>query len=186
MFEIKEKQKLYALAGIILILAVFVYYNIIFKPLLFKFIAKNTEYSKLKGKLKADLKILANEVNIRNEYSSFKDKAEYLKKMLPAQDQISGLLSDFSTLAESSGVKILKIKPEENLSDPKKKAANNVYLEVPILIEARSGYHQLGQFINKLETGDRFIKVVDIDIKGNEQDPRRHGIKFRVITYVLK
>jgi Tfp pilus assembly protein PilO len=186
MAELKEKQKVYALVVILGILGILVYYNFIFKPLLFKFIAKNKEYSKLRVKVKADLKLLANEPAIRNEYASFKDKAEYLKRMLPAQDQISSLLSDFSSLAESSGVKILKIKPEENIADPKKKAVNNVYSEAPISVEARSGYHQLGDFINKLETGDRFIKIVDIDIKGNDQDPRHHNIKFKVITYVLK
>ena len=68
----------------------------------------------------------------------------------------------------------------------KAKQVNNAYTEFPILIEARAGYHQLGAFVNKLETMDRFIKITDIDIAGMEKDPRRHDIKMRIVTYVLQ
>ena len=186
MTDIKEKQKIYILAAIFGIAGLILYYNFLLKPQFAKFIAKNKEFRIIKEKVKSGEVLIANEAVLRRQYENFVKQAGYLEKRLPSQDQISSLLEDFSNVAESSGVKILRIKPlEEPAPLSKQKPVNNAYTEFPILIEARAGYHQLGAFINKLETMDRFIRVTDLDMAGNDKDPRHHDIKIRIITYVL-
>ena len=185
--EIPEKQKLYVLFAIFGFAGFMLYYNFLLKPQFAGFNAKNKEYRVVRGRVKNEEAMIANEASLNRQYDNFQKQAEYLQKRLPAQDQISSLLEDFSNVAESSGVKILRIKPlEEPVPLNKAKQANNAYTEFPILIEARAGYHQLGAFVDKLETMDRFIKITDIDIAGMEKDPRRHDIKMRIVTYVLQ
>ena len=187
MAELSEKQKLYALFAIFGFAGLILYYNFLLKPQFASFNAKNKEYRVVRGRVKNEEAMIANEASLNRQYDNFQKQAEYLQKRLPAQDQISSLLEDFSSVAESSGVKILRIKPlEEPVPLNKAKQVNNTYTEFPILIEARAGYHQLGAFVNKLETMDRFIKITDIDIAGMEKDPRRHDIKMRIVTYVLQ
>jgi Tfp pilus assembly protein PilO len=186
MIELKEEQKIYILIAIFGIAGFIFYYSILLKPQFSAFIARNKEFRIVKERVKNGEALIANETVVRRQHDNFKKQAGYLEKRLPGQDQISSLLEDFSNIAESSGVKILRIKP---LEDPapisKQKSANNSYTEFPILIEARAGYHQLGTFVNKIETMDRFIRITDIDVTGTDRDPRHHDIKMRIITYVL-
>lgn len=183
----KEKQKIYILVAIFVIAGLMIYYNLLLKPQFSSFIAKNKEFRVVKERVKAGEALIANKTELTRQYDNFKKQAGYLEKRLPSQDQISSLLEDFSDVAESSDVNILKIKPlEESAPLSKQKVVSNSYTEFPILIEARAGYHQLGAFVNKLETMDRFIKIIDMDVSGNAKNPRDHDIKIRIITYVLQ
>ncbi len=188
MADISEKQKIYILAAIFGIAGIMIYYTLLLKPQFSGFTAINKEYSVIRDRVKNGKALIANETGIRSQYGNLKKQAEYLEKRLPGQDKISSLLQDFSNVAESSGVKILSIKPLEELAPLSKqpKSANDSYAEFPILIESRAGYHQLGTFISKLETMDRFIKITDLNIIGTDSDPRHHNMKMRIITYVLK
>ena len=187
MTNINEKQKIYILIAIFGFAGLALYYNLLLKPQFSSFIAKNREFNIVKKRVKNGEALIANEAGINRQHIAFEKQAEYLEKRLPSHDQISSILEDFSNVAESSGVKILRIKPlEEPTSFSKQKGVNNSYIEFPILIEARAGYHQLGTFVNKLETMDRFIKITDIDIAGLDKDLRHHDIKMRIITYVLQ
>jgi len=183
----KEKQKIYILAAIFGIAGLLLYFNLLLKPQFSGFIARNKEFRVVKERVKAGEALIANTAELTRQHDNFKKQAGYLEKRLPSQDQISSLLEDFSDVAESSDVNILKIKPlEEAAPLSKQKVVNNAYTEFPILIEARAGYHQLGTFVNKLETMDRFIKIIDMDVLGNAKSPRDHDIKIRIITYVLQ
>ncbi|MFA5388921.1 MAG: type 4a pilus biogenesis protein PilO [Candidatus Omnitrophota bacterium] len=188
MADITEKQKIYILIAILGMAGLAVYYNFLLKPQFSKFMAKNKEFRVVKDRVKNEEVMISNEGGIKRQYENFEKQAEYLEKRLPGQDQVSSLLEGFSNVAESSGVKILKVKPLETpvTSASKQKAATEAYAEFPILIEARAGFHQLGDFVNKLENMDRFIKIMDIDITGVDKDPRRHDIKIRIVTYVLQ
>jgi len=187
MAEITEKQKIYILVAIFGIGGLVLYYSLLLKPQFSTFLARNREFKIVRARVKQGEALIANESGVRRQQENFKQQADYLKKRLPSQDQISSLLEDFSNVAEASGVKILKIKPiEEPVPLSKQKAINTAYSEFPILIEARAGFHQLGIFVNKLEAMDRFIKITDISVAGVEKDPRHHDIKMRMITYVLQ
>jgi type IV pilus assembly protein PilO len=183
----KEKQKIYILAAIFGIAGLMLYYNLLLKPQFSSFIARNKEFRVVKERVKTGEALIANKAELIRQHDNFKKQAGYLEKRLPGQDQISSLLEDFSDVAKSSKVNILKIKPLEEFAPiSKQKVVSNSYAEFPILIEASAGYHQLGAFVNRLETMDRFIKIIDIDVSGTVKNPRDHDIKIRIITYVLQ
>jgi Tfp pilus assembly protein PilO len=59
------------------------------------------------------------------------------------------------------------------------------YIEIPITINLRCSYHDLGRFINMIENSDRFMKVTDLTINTNP-DPMVHNIRLIVNIFVLK
>jgi len=55
---------------------------------------------------------------------------------------------------------------------------------MPIMITAKSGYHQLGNFISNLENEKRIINIEDLQIKYDASSPRMHNVVIMMKTYV--
>jgi len=183
----KEKQKMMVLFAIFGIVAIVLYFNLLLRPQFKKFIAANRDFQAVKARVRSADALIANEERIRTQYVNLSEQVGLFERRFARQDQVSGLLQDFSGIAESSGAKILRVMPLEAMDDASGVLSGNTfYTEFPILIEARAGYHQCGAFINKLENMDRFIRVDDIDIKARTGDSRRHHIKLRVTTYITQ
>jgi type IV pilus assembly protein PilO len=183
----KEKQKLYVLCAIVGLAAILFYYNLLLKPQFTRFIINNREFHSVKARVKAAENLIANSERIKKQYENIKKEAGFLERKFPVENKISGLLEDFSAIAESSGISILKIKPVQARRDSSKKESGpETYSEFPMLIEAKGGYHQCGAFIDKLENLDTFIKIDGIDISQNSGDARKHDIKLKLVTYVVQ
>lgn len=185
----KEKQKLYILFGIFGLAGLVFTFNLVLKPQFAKLGVMTAEYKKYKASVESAENLIKHEVSIRKQHEELKDQSGAYEQRLPAEDEISSLLEDFSKIADSTGVKILRIQPLErirlkNVTEAQEDAPE-MYSEFPILIEATAGYHQCGVFINKLEGADRFIKIGSFSIEGRKEDPRRHYVKLEVITYVM-
>jgi Tfp pilus assembly protein PilO len=185
-----EKKKLFellVLVGIFALAGLIAYYNLLLRPQFSGFIVANREFGALKRSVNTGKSLIANEDRIRRQYEEIQKQAGLLEKKFPGQDEVSSLLEDFSNIAESSGIKILKIRPLE-ASDgvPEAGTGGKLYSRFPILIEARAGYHQFAMFIDKLENMERFIGIDGIDIKARSEEPRRHGIRLRVTTFLMQ
>lgn len=139
--------------------------------------------NKVHGDVVVSERDVANINNLKKEIAKYQDKIESYEQMLPAEQEIPKLLENLSQMARDSNVKIIGITP----LPPKGQAQSSeqIYQEKPILITAKSGYHELGKFLSKLENSNRFMKVVDIKIKTNSATPKRHDVELLVLTYVL-
>lgn len=105
-------------------------------------------------------------------------------KGLPDEKEIPKFLENLSSVAKISDVKILGITPSELKVVKVKGKKSGYYREMTITITARSGYHQLGQFINNLEEGERFTTIRNLEIQQDSKSPRAHRIKLGLETYV--
>jgi Tfp pilus assembly protein PilO len=56
---------------------------------------------------------------------------------------------------------------------------------MPIAVNARAGFHELGKFFSAIENSGRFMKVADISIKSNKASPKKHDVELVVVTYTL-
>jgi type IV pilus assembly protein PilO len=141
------------------------------------------------GETKAYLETIALNVaridQFRHKVEAYKNKISSYEKRLPAEREIPALLEDLSNMAKTSGIKILSITPV--VAPPREGRArkDQIYQEMPIMITAKSGYHELGQFLASLENASRLMKVVDIDIKANKATPRKHDVELVVSTFIL-
>lgn len=90
------------------------------------------------------------------------DQRQRLSKMLDK----AKFIEELNTLAGRSGLTVLSMIPEE-------KVVTAVYLEkIGVKIGAEGNYHQLGEFISRVENLEQFAKVINvfIDTEASRED----------------
>jgi type IV pilus assembly protein PilO len=175
-----DPRKLAIAVGVVLLVLFLAYFNFILRP-------QVAQVSSLVAKMNSSrLDLKRAEVTIseipkyRKDIALYEDKVTRYEKMLPAEREIPSLLENLSDMAKGSNVKIIGITPSVTAGE---KGA--IYQELPILINARSGFHELGRFLTSLEYSERFIKIADIDIKMNSSNPKKHDVDLLLLTYIL-
>lgn len=182
------KNKREVLISLMVIAAVgfFVDINFLLRPQIRGLTGQLAEMGRLSSELKTASSDIASIENFKKEISLYKDKVLLYEKQLPVEQEIPSLLEYLSTIAKKSNITIIGITPgRPGVLKEGKSQEGQVYQEVPIVISAKSGYHELGIFLSNIENSDRFMKVVDIDIKVNKVTPRRHDVEVVLYTYVL-
>lgn len=110
---------------------------------------------------------------LREEHAGYAEQ-------LPAQKEISQFLEGLASTARNSGVTIISVRPLAIRAD----RAAKYYSELPVVISAKSGYHELGAFVNELERGGRFMSIPDLKISYDAASPRRHNVNMALKVYV--
>ena len=183
--ELDDTKKKTLLAYAFLLLAVIVaYFNIFLKPSITTIHKLVPEVHTLKADIKSVEDNLRFEETLKTRLEKSRVKMTEYEEEVSREKELPMLLENLSEMARESNVKILGIKPLTG--EVESSATKGVYQEIPILITAKSGYHELGKFINKLENGPRFMAVRDISIKGNRASSKKHDIQFTVYAYTFK
>ena len=124
--------------------------------------------------------------NDQNNRDLIKKKSETTIKELAddedrlgASSQLSSLLENLSAMALESGIKITSLKPIETTTPE----TGKLYVAVPIQIDATAGFHQLGAFLERLETGKTFFKITDIKVTASTTTDRKHSVEMMLETY---
>ncbi len=180
----KTKKETYTFIIIGVILFIFLYFQIFLKGAISQIFALNPEIRKLKTDIKNTKEDLHHEETLKKRLKNMEGKIDIYERKLPVEHEIPMLLEDLSMMAKDSYVKLLGITPV-SISVRRKQKESKVYREIPIMIRAKSGYHELATFINRLEDADRFMELSDVKIKSSKADFRRHDIELTVSTYVL-
>lgn len=173
----EEKRKILIIAlSSAALLALDIFF--ILRPICNKCADLKTQIVSVKNNINSLNQQISSMDNIKRQLEALRQEQSDYEKKFPKEEEIPALFDSLSNIALKSGVAIIAIKP----SHPAQEA---VFHEIPMEISAKGGYHQIGQFINKLETSDRFIEVKDIEIKQDNTTPRRHSLKLLVSTYIL-
>ncbi len=183
--QVDEKYHYFILAGVLLLVFVLNYFLIL--------------GNQLKALNKVNPKILVLESNIERfnnnlarlgqhkvDITSLKEKLVLLKGKARLEEEVPLILDLISRKANQTDVKIEQIMPvkaakEELLSD-----VDGKYILLPIFIQVRAGYHQLGKFLQKLENADMMSFVSELQIEGNESDIMRHNSEITIQTIIFK
>ncbi len=108
----------------------------------------------------------------QNRLSILKDKAGQLEKFieeleeaertfklamqaLPDKKEIPSLLANVSQSGRDAGLEFL-------LFEPKPEQLKNFYAEIPVQIQVKGGYHDVGQFFEKVAGLPRIVNIHDI------------------------
>ncbi len=183
MYISEEQRKFLVIVGgsiLILILDIF----FIIKPL----IGNMSNLQSQTGKLQASIGGLDQQIS---KLDSMNKKLEILKsdyalygKKFPRDEEVPSLVQTISEVAVASKVAISALKITE-ASGEKEAPPSEILREVPIEINVKGGYHQLGSFINKLEALDKFLKIKNIEITYEGATPRKHNLRLLILTYTL-
>ena len=184
-FKNKRTQTL-LLVALVSFIAAAAYLYFVFVPQVVRVFTLSGDVAKMKSELRSARLVIADTDKLKNDFKEHSEKVESYEKKLPVEQEIPALLESLSNMAKNSDIKIVSIVPAMSYFKVDKSAKKSlIYREIPILITAKSGYHELGHFLNNLENADRFMKVVDISIKANKTSPKKHDMELMICTYIL-
>jgi Tfp pilus assembly protein PilO len=140
-------------------------------------LSKIREYDEQIAVLERNIKLAqAMEANIdqlREESRKYTTLVAEFEKRLPQGAEIPRLLQEFERIANEAGVSVeLSTLPRN--SDQRKE-------EIPYTVLAKGNFHQVTDFINRLERYERYLKVSKMNISEEKQ-----GVctaKFTLSTY---
>lgn len=110
---------------------------------------------------------------LRAETSKIQQLVDVFEKRLPASAEIPKMLIEFQRIAREIGIQI-ELTTLPPIETTRKQ-------ELPYSIVAKGTFHQIADFINRLERYERYVKISKLDI-GEEKE----GIstaKFTLSTY---
>ena len=82
---------------------------------------------------------------------------------LPDKSEIPDLLTSISNLAKESGLQVESFKPRpENLQE--------FYADIPVALQVRGTYHQIGSFFDEVSHLDRIVNINTINFSNAEID----------------
>ena len=177
----KEKQ---VIAAAIAVAAVALYFNFLARPVIAQLLTIVPKVSALKKNIASARSLMGQKAAIEKMREGLSGDIQAFDKMFPREQEVPKLLENFSNIANDSGVRIAGIKPIPARAGGEL-VGGEIYQAIPIEIIARSGYHELGRFIEKLERGDRFIMIENIDVSANPESVQSHNVRLVAITYVL-
>ncbi len=178
----KDPKQMVIVISSVTLLTLFVCIVFIFKPQVVSISGVRTRLSKVNADLRSARSDIAKISTMKDVIASYDKKMGLYEKTLPTEDGIPGLLESLSEMAKSANMRIAGIVP---IAQKGSEAGNRVYKEIPIMITAKAGYHELGHFLSSLESSDRFMKVADMQIKADKASPKKHDVELLVVTYVL-
>lgn len=179
----KEQQQFLMLGGILALLAMVLGYQFI-RPAMTR--ARDTAGPAL-GRVKADLDNLRRQLDrlpeVEQATSQQRAAVVALTARLAQSATLDTLLADVSVMAREAHVRIESLEPLESAGPAQ--GSEGLYAEVPIEIHAAGGYHQLGAFLNAIESHARLMRLVRLEITGNADEPWRQSAQLIVSTYRL-
>ena len=121
---------------------------------------------------------------LKARIDDLKEKVSQYESRLPTKKEISSILNHLSALASQEDIKITGIRELETIKGEMQEG-EQAYSGVPIEINMKSGYHQLGKFINEIENSDRLMKIDDLEIKSTSENLTEHDVKLIISSFVL-
>ena len=99
-----------------------------------------------------------------------------LKKQLPSDTEVPGLLEDIDEKGVGSHLEIDGITPQ-----PEKAA--EFYVELPITIKVSGGYHEFGSFVSGIAGMPRIVTLHDFSIKRKKEMGSALEMEIQAKTY---
>ena len=99
------------------------------------------------------------------------------------EEQLPELFQEITQAARVAGVRLANVKPEVEVNDLTPNSSG--FLEVPIRVEAAGGYHNLGRFIDALESSKALLRMHQIKIEPNSDDLFHHRANIVLWAYLF-
>lgn len=182
--KIDEKNQRYFLIGALLFIFLLDYF-ILMRPQLVTLTKINPEIKLLSRDIEKAQEDIGKLAFYQAEVKGLESQLAQTSQKVKSKEEVSLILEQISRLANQNNIRIDQIMPfmEEQkvlLEDTKR-----TYYALPIFVQAKSGYHDLGRFLNQLEKNDLFLYVTSFSIITGE-DARTHALKMDLQAIVFE
>ena len=137
------------------------------------------ELAALQREVTQNRTILAELTKFRREAAELEARLNLLKDRLPSEREMPGLYRTLSDAAAAAGLGVA-------LFQPRPSVVQEVYTEIPITLNGESGYHQLGEFFEKVAKMPRVVTVNEIKMTSGNRV--RNPVKAELVlaTYMYR
>jgi type IV pilus assembly protein PilO len=115
----------------------------------------------------------------RREMAELQAKLELLKAKLPTEKETPGLYRAVSEAAQAAGLGVSLFQPRE----PRPK---DYVIEIPITVTGEGGYHQLGQFFERVAALERVVRVGEMKLVGLTKNRSALRAELTLATYMYR
>ncbi len=180
----KEKTQIYILCSFVVVVVLVSYFYFFLKPRINTLRKVLPKVAALSKENKQADELIDNVDNLKAGIAQLKEGMSQYETRLPTQKEISSILNNLSALASRENIKITEIKELKTIRGETGEG-EQAYSGVPIEIDMKSGYHQLGKFINQIENSDRLMKIDDLEINSAPESLTEHNVRLIVSSFVL-
>ncbi|UCF73646.1 MAG: type 4a pilus biogenesis protein PilO [Deltaproteobacteria bacterium] len=114
------------------------------------------------------------------ELAAAQDELTLALRLLPTTSEIPSLLKSITKLGNDSNLEFLLFSPEKEVTK------EELYVEIPVSIEVRGGYHDVAMFFDKIGKLDRIVNVVDVSIIPTQPNSTILKTTCKALTYRFK
>lgn len=175
----ERKYKLLLTVLLFLIPAV-AFYFIFLQPNLDEIKRLEASKTKLQGELDLVKKRAKDLPRLKTELAAAQLEFDEKSALLPKEKEIPQLLRDISALGRTTGLDFLKFKPLASV--PK-----DFYAEIPVTIDVRGPYHNVGSFFDQVSKLDRIVSVTNVNMTSPKMEDGEMLLKSncRLVTYMF-
>ena len=147
------------------------------------------------GKINEDIKKMSEEVvrvktdiqkigDINRGFENTRSQLQEMSGKIRSAREVPAVLEDIFRTANESGVRIDQLVPAKEGPEVLSTNAGTKYYTLPIVINAHSGYHMFGRFLNKLESGNVLFLVRNLRMESNGAKPANLSVQA-ILNVVL-
>lgn len=181
--KIDGKNRYYVFIGILL--AVFLLdYFLLMSPQLSALRKISPEIDILSGDIKKAKEDMGKLDVYKSDLAQMNEKFDEANLKIKSREEISIILEYIANVASETGIKIDQIMPDTLGQELLVENNQRKYFDLPIYMEARSGYHNFGRFLNEIDRNDISLRIGTFTVIATG-DMRNHMIKltFRVTVF---
>ncbi|MCF6291500.1 MAG: type 4a pilus biogenesis protein PilO [Desulfobacterales bacterium] len=174
----KVRLGIYA-AVFVLLSGLFVY--LVFLPKNDEIKALEEQRANLENKLAEVKATAANLPQHKAEMAATEEKLRLASVLLPQRKDIPSLLTNISSLGTNAGLEFLSF-------TPRAERPMDFYMEVPVAIQVRGPYHNVGSFLFQVSKLDRIVSASDLRMSGPTMENREIilNTSLNLVTYRFK
>lgn len=181
--KVDGKNRYYVFIGILL--AVFLLdYFLLMSPQLSALRKISPEIDILSGDIKKAKEDMGKLDAYKSDLAQMNKKFDEANLKIKSREEIAIILEYIANVASETGIKIDQIMPDTLGQELLIENNQRKYFDLPIYMEARSGYHNFGRFLNEIDRNDISLRIGTFTVIATG-DMRNHMIKltFRVTVF---
>lgn len=175
--KLDPKYRYYIFGGAL----IFVYllnYLLILGPLLGSLTKMGTKISELQQSMQSVKSDMNRIDQNRAQLEKIRTQINDVKIKIRSNQEVPLILEDISKSANDYGVKIDQLMPHKDQMEVLVKNDKMKYYALPIMIQVRSSYHDLGRFLAQLEADQIFYNISGFSIVTNPKSATFHTVQL--------
>ncbi|MGH7389101.1 MAG: type 4a pilus biogenesis protein PilO [Candidatus Rokuibacteriota bacterium] len=135
------------------------FYFLLISPAETRVAALDGQLAQVEAELALNRRIAADIARYRQELAQLERRMEAIKERLPSEKEMPALYRTVSDAAFQAGLGVA-------LFEPKPPKLADYYSEVPIVVTAEGGYHDVGTFLGRVASLPRVVNLTDWKLSG--------------------